>query len=205
MVTNFREHQRVGLISTATVNAARYYAMLERLLIAIPIKVLEGSWYVSYCCTTTTDRIRPRLHVICCSVSGVMYWKTLSTAWIVVFISSNCWRNTWQVTISEPTAKSKKPSLRGSMTWNLISSMLVPMEWFTDWRNASKNMVTMWKCNIHRSLFTFVYLFDFANKFFLSEDFHLTFWTTLVFIFNYLHYLYYFSEFTPPLIWSSNQ
>ncbi|GBL80981.1 hypothetical protein AVEN_83074-1 [Araneus ventricosus] len=40
--------------------------------------------------------------------------------------------------------------------------------WCTDGPYASATMVTMWK--MYQCLFTFIYLFDFVNKSFISED-----------------------------------
>ncbi|GBM82010.1 hypothetical protein AVEN_51855-1 [Araneus ventricosus] len=54
--------------------------------------------------------------------------------------------------------------------WTLISSMPVSMDCLTDATNDSTTMVTMWKSNKYECLSAFVYLFDFLNKSFLSED-----------------------------------
>ncbi|GBO22321.1 hypothetical protein AVEN_82232-1 [Araneus ventricosus] len=68
------------------------------------------------------------------------------------------------------TDTSRKPSLSGSATWILISSTPESIDWFTVGTNVSTTMVTKWKSNMHQCLFTFVYLFDFMNKPFLSEN-----------------------------------
>ncbi|GBM09452.1 hypothetical protein AVEN_141379-1 [Araneus ventricosus] len=48
--------------------------------------------------------------------------------------------------------------------------MLVSVDWFTDGTNASTTIVIMWKSNMYQHLSTFVYLFDFVNKPYISED-----------------------------------
>ncbi|GBM51412.1 hypothetical protein AVEN_203756-1 [Araneus ventricosus] len=60
--------------------------------------------------------------------------------------------------------------LSGSATWALISSMPVSIDWLADGTNASTTMVSKWKSNMCQYLPTFVYLFDFVNKPFLSEN-----------------------------------